>query len=37
VILLGAGLLLSWFLLLAIAGGVSEFSSRMEQAAWQNR
>jgi len=36
-VLLAAGLLLSWFLFLGIAAGVSEFSARMEQAAWQNR
>jgi hypothetical protein len=35
--LLAAGLLLSWFLFLGIAAGVSEFSARMEQAAWQER
>jgi hypothetical protein len=37
VVLLAAGLLLSWFLFLGIAAGVSEFSARIEQAAWQNR
>jgi len=37
VVLLAAGLLLSWFLFLGIAAGVSEFSARMEQAAWQQR
>ena len=36
-VLLATGLLLSWVLFLAVAGGISEFSARMEQAAWQNR
>lgn len=37
VLLLAGGLLLSWFLFLGLAAGVSEFSARMEQAAWQRR
>ena len=37
VVLLAAGLLLSWFVFLVFAGGISEFSARMEQAAWQSR
>jgi hypothetical protein len=37
VVLLAGGLLLAWVLLLGIAAGVSEFSARMEQAAWQER
>jgi hypothetical protein len=36
-VLLAGGLLLSWFLFLGLAAGVSEFSARMEQAAWQQR
>ena len=34
---LATGLLLAWFVLLVFAGGVAEFSARMEQAAWQRR
>ena len=37
VVLLVGGLMLAWVLFLAIAAGVSEFSARMEQAAWQER
>ena len=37
VLLLIGGLLLSWLIFLGVAGGVSEFTARMEQAAWQNR
>jgi hypothetical protein len=37
VVVLAAGLLLAWFLFLGLAAGVSEFSARMEQAAWQER
>lgn len=37
VALFAAGLLLSWFIFLGIAAGISEFSARIEQAAWQNR
>ena len=37
VVILAGGLLLSWFLFLGIAAGVSEFAARMEQAAWQQR
>ena len=37
VVLLAGGLLLAWVLFLGIAAGVSEFSARMEQAAWQER
>jgi hypothetical protein len=36
-VLLTAGLMLSWLLFLVIAAGVSEFAARMEQAAWQER
>ena len=35
--LLAGGLLLSWAIFLGVAGGVSEFAARIEQAAWQNR
>jgi hypothetical protein len=37
VVLLAGGLVFSWLLYLGVAGGISEFSARMEQAAWQNR
>jgi hypothetical protein len=37
ILLLIGGLMLSWFVLLAVAGGMSEISARMEQAAWQAR
>lgn len=37
VVLLAGGLVFSWLLFLGVAGGISEFSARMEQAAWQNR
>ena len=37
VLLLVGGLLLSWVFFLGFAGGVSELTARMEQAAWQNR
>ena len=37
VIVLAAGLLITWALFLGLAGGVNEFSARMEQSAWQNR
>ena len=37
VLLLIGGLVLSWIIFLGVAGGVSEFTARMEQAAWQNR
>src|SRR4051794_2910862 len=36
-LLLVAGLLLAWAIFLGVAGGVSEFSARIEQAAWRNR
>jgi len=36
-LLLAGGLLLSWVIFLGLAGGVSEFTARIEQAAWQNR
>ncbi len=36
-VLLAAGLLLTWIVLLVFAGSVSEISARMEQAAWQAR
>src|SRR5882724_11906637 len=35
--ILAGGLFLSWVIFLVVAGGVSEFSARIEQAAWQNR
>lgn len=37
IVLLAGGILFSWVLFLGVAGGISEFSARMEQAAWQNR
>ena len=37
VLVLAAGLLLSWFLFLGLAGGVNEFAARLELSAWQNR
>jgi hypothetical protein len=37
IVLLAGGLVFSWLLYLGVAGGISEFSARMEQAAWQNR
>ena len=37
VLLLIGGLLLSWMIFLGVAGGVSEFAARTEQAVWQNR
>src|SRR5436190_23739851 len=36
-LLLVGGLALAWVIFLGIAGGVSEFTARMERAAWQNR
>jgi hypothetical protein len=36
-VLLVAGLLFTWIVLLVFAGGMSEISARMEQAAWQAR
>src|SRR5690349_16700517 len=35
--LLIGGLVLSWVIFLGLAGGVSEYTARMEQAAWLNR
>src|SRR6185295_18397917 len=35
-LLLIGGLLLSWLMFLGVAGGVSEYTARLEQTAWQN-
>src|SRR5689334_9490413 len=37
VLLLACGLVLSWVIFLGVAASVSEFTVRMEQAAWQRR